>query len=100
LKNRIFRAAKADQTDNWRPKSSLFDQNIARNDPCPKNEANRPLAGCSAACGHNSRETWGLKSSPVADRVLIDQAALLALRARQMRDDLLAGEKPICDRYF
>ena len=32
-----------------------------------------------------------------ADRVLLDQCALLALRARQMRDDILDGEKAVAD---
>ena len=32
-----------------------------------------------------------------ADRMLIDQAALLALRARQMRDNILTGDKPVSD---
>jgi hypothetical protein len=31
------------------------------------------------------------------DRMLIDQCALLALRARQMRDAILTGEKDISD---
>ena len=39
----------------------------------------------------------GLQKLTGADRVLIDQAALLALRARQMRDDHLTGEKLISD---
>jgi hypothetical protein len=34
----------------------------------------------------------GLKKLSRADRVLIDQCALLALRARQMRDAILSGE--------
>jgi hypothetical protein len=32
-----------------------------------------------------------------ADRVLIDQCALLSLRAQQMRDDILSGEKEVSD---
>ena len=32
-----------------------------------------------------------------AERVLIDQASLLALRARQMRDNILTGDKPVSD---
>jgi hypothetical protein len=38
----------------------------------------------------------GLQKLTGADRMLIDQAALLALRARQMRDDILA-DKPVSD---
>jgi hypothetical protein len=34
-----------------------------------------------------------LKEMTGAERVLIDQAAILALRVRQIRDDILAGEK-------
>lgn len=39
----------------------------------------------------------GLETLTGADRILIDQCALLALRARQMRDDILSGEKPVDD---
>jgi hypothetical protein len=39
----------------------------------------------------------GIEKLTRADRVLIDQCALLALRARQMRDDILTGAKPISD---
>jgi hypothetical protein len=39
----------------------------------------------------------GLKNPTGAERVLIDQAALLALQVRQMRDDILAGEKIVCN---
>lgn len=38
-----------------------------------------------------------IKKLTGADRVLLDQCALLALRARQMRDDILEGEKVIDD---
>jgi hypothetical protein len=37
----------------------------------------------------------GLKELTVVEAVLIDQAAILALQVRQMRDDILAGEKPV-----
>ena len=39
----------------------------------------------------------GLQKLTGADRMLIDQAALLALRARQMRDAILTGDKPVSD---
>jgi hypothetical protein len=39
----------------------------------------------------------GLEILTGADRVLLDQCALLALRARQMRDDILSGEKEVAD---
>jgi hypothetical protein len=39
----------------------------------------------------------GLQTLTRADRVLIDQAALLTLRAQQMRDNILAGDKPVAD---
>jgi uncharacterized membrane protein YccC len=39
----------------------------------------------------------GLDVLTRADRVLIDQCALLALRARQMRDAILSGEKEVSD---
>jgi hypothetical protein len=38
----------------------------------------------------------GLATLTSADRVLVDQAALLALRAQQMRDAILRGE-PVSD---
>lgn len=39
----------------------------------------------------------GIKTLSGADRVLLDQCALLALRARQMQDDVLGGEKVVND---
>jgi hypothetical protein len=39
----------------------------------------------------------GLKTLTRADHILIDQAALLALRAQQMRDAVLIGDKEISD---
>lgn len=39
----------------------------------------------------------GLKTLTGADHVLLDQCALLALRARQMREDILAGDKVVDD---
>jgi hypothetical protein len=39
----------------------------------------------------------GLKTLTGADRVLLDQCALLALRARQMREHILTGDKVIDD---
>lgn len=42
------------------------------------------------------KKDLGLKTLTRADRVLIDQASLLALRAQQMRDDILSGE-PVND---
>jgi hypothetical protein len=39
----------------------------------------------------------GLDSLSGSDRVLLDQAALLALRARQMRDAVLGGEEAVDD---
>jgi hypothetical protein len=39
----------------------------------------------------------GLQKLTAADRMLIDQCALLALRSRQMRDDVLSGEKVVDD---
>jgi hypothetical protein len=43
------------------------------------------------------KKDLNLQNLTGADRVLIDQAALLALRARQMRDDILDGAKPVSD---
>jgi hypothetical protein len=43
------------------------------------------------------KQDLGLETLTGADRMLIDQAALLALRARQMRDAILDGEKAIND---
>jgi hypothetical protein len=43
------------------------------------------------------KQDLGLETLTSADRLLIDQCALLALRARQMRDDILDGEKVIND---
>jgi hypothetical protein len=39
----------------------------------------------------------GLEHLSRADRVLIDQCALLALRAAQMRDAILTGEHAVSD---
>ena len=39
----------------------------------------------------------GLETVSGSDRVLLDQAALLALRARQMRDAVLGGEETVAD---
>jgi hypothetical protein len=41
----------------------------------------------------------GEKTKPLsrADRVLVDQCALLSLRAQQMRDDILSGEREVSD---
>ena len=41
----------------------------------------------------------GEKAKPLsrADRVLVDQCALLSLRAQQMRDDILSGEREVSD---
>jgi hypothetical protein len=39
----------------------------------------------------------GIEKLTGADRVLLDQCALLAVRARQMRDDVLGGEKVVDD---
>jgi hypothetical protein len=39
----------------------------------------------------------GLETLSRADRVLIDQCALLALRAQQMRDAILTGDSPVSD---
>jgi hypothetical protein len=39
----------------------------------------------------------GIKTLTGADRVLLDQCALLAVRARQMQDDVLGGEKVVDD---
>jgi hypothetical protein len=38
------------------------------------------------------KDMGGAETLTGSDRVLIDQAALMALRARQMRDDLLSGK--------
>jgi hypothetical protein len=38
----------------------------------------------------------GLETLSRADRVLIDQASLLALRAQQMRDGILSGDAAVC----
>jgi hypothetical protein len=43
------------------------------------------------------KKDLGIKTPRGAERILIDQAALLSLRARQMRDDILEGEKVISD---
>jgi hypothetical protein len=43
------------------------------------------------------RKSLGLENLTPADRVLIDQAALLALRARDMREAILSGERVISD---
>lgn len=40
----------------------------------------------------------GLDSLSGSDKVLLDQAALLALRARQMRDAVLSGESAVADQ--
>jgi hypothetical protein len=39
----------------------------------------------------------GIKTLSGADRVLLDQCALLAVGARQMQDDVLGGEKVVDD---
>jgi hypothetical protein len=39
----------------------------------------------------------GLETLTGSDKVLLDQAALLALRARQMRDAVLSGEGEVAD---
>jgi hypothetical protein len=39
----------------------------------------------------------GLETLSGSDRVLLDQAALLALRARQMRDAVLSGDTIVAD---
>jgi hypothetical protein len=41
------------------------------------------------------KQDAGLQKLTAADRMLIDQCALLALRSRQMRDDVLSGEKVV-----
>jgi hypothetical protein len=43
------------------------------------------------------KKDLGIETLTGADRVLVDQAALLALRIRQMRDDILSGDKPADD---
>jgi hypothetical protein len=43
------------------------------------------------------KKSLGLENLTPADRVLIDQAALLALRAREMREAILAGDKVVSD---
>jgi hypothetical protein len=43
------------------------------------------------------KDLGGPETLTGSDRVLIDQAALLALRARQARDDLLSGDKVVSD---
>jgi hypothetical protein len=43
------------------------------------------------------KQDLALEKLSRADRVLIDTAALLALRAQQMRDDILTGDKPVSD---
>ena len=47
--------------------------------------------------GMKFKKSLELENLTPADRVLVDQCALLALRARQMRDDILLGEKPVSD---
>jgi hypothetical protein len=43
------------------------------------------------------KKDLGIETLTGADRVLVDQAALISLRIRQMRDDILSGEKPADD---
>jgi hypothetical protein len=43
------------------------------------------------------KKDLGLETLGRADKVLIDQCALLALRAQQVRDNILSGDKPVSD---